>query len=130
MHDLYPIHDSGPAKARAVLWSRILIVCGIIFSLLVTGLLLYTVLLVRQTQVDGVARSKDTKVLAEQIRSCTSPGGKCYERAQKQTAKAVDAIGAVNKSSAAAAAACAQTRSDYRSILRCINRTLGIQHPR
>ena len=127
MHDLYPIHDSGPAKARAVLWTRILIVCGIIFSLLVTGLLLYTVLLVRQTQVDGVARSKDTKVLAEQIRSCTSPGGKCYERGQRQTAKAVDAIGAVNKSSAAAAAACAQTRTEYAEILRCINRTLGIE---
>ena len=130
MHELHAIHDSGPAKARAVLWTRILLVCGIIFSLLVTGLLLYSVLLIRQTQVINAGRAEDTKALAEKIRSCTSPGGKCYERAQKQTAKAVGAIGAANRKSAAAAATCAQTRTKYAEILRCINRTLGIQHPR
>lgn len=130
MHELHAIHDSGPAKARAVLWTRILIVCAVIFSVFIAGLQLYTTALVRQTQVANTDRAKDTQDLAEQIRSCTSPGGKCYERGQKQTAKAVGAIGVVNRKSAAAAATCAQTRTEYAEILRCINRTLGIQHPR
>ena len=126
MHELHDIHDSGPAKARAVLWSRIFIVCLAIFSVLVTGLLLYSTLLIRQTQVVNAERAQDTQSLTEQIRSCTSPGGKCYERGQKQTAKAVGAIGVVNRKSAAAAATCAQTRSEYAAILRCINHTLGL----
>lgn len=124
------IHDSGPAKARAVLWSRIFIVCATLFSVLIAILLLTAVLLVRQTQLDNAKRAEDTRQLAERITSCTTPGGACYQRGERRTAKAVGAIGAVNKRSAAAAAACAQTRTDYRAILRCINQTLGIENRR
>jgi len=130
MHELYDIHDSGPETARAALWTRILVVSGIVFSVVVAILLLATVLIVRQTQVDNAERAEDTKVLAEQIKSCTTPGGECFQRGERRTAKAVGAIGAVNKRSAAAAAACAQTRREYRAILRCINRTIGIENRR
>lgn len=33
-----------------------------------------------------------TKQLAQQVSSCTTPGGACYERGQEQTAKAVTQI--------------------------------------
>lgn len=87
---------------------------------------LATLSAIRGTQVSGVERSKDTKTLAEQIQSCTTPGGACYERSQKQTAKAVGAIGAANRKSAAAAAWCARDFDTYATILRCVNRQLGI----
>ena len=129
IHDLHPIHDSGPAKARAVLWTRIFVVCATMFSVLMFALLLTGVLLVRQTQLDNAQRAEDTRVLAEQIKSCTIPDGACYQRGEKRTAAAVGAIGVVNKRSAAAAAACAQTRSKYQAILDCINATLGVRTP-
>ncbi len=125
MHELYDIHDSGPETARAALWTRILVVSGIVFSVVVAILLLATVLIVRQTQVDNAERAEDTKVLAEQIKSCTTPQGACYERGERRTAAAVGAIGTVNKRSAAAAAACAQRLDEYAAILHCINRTIG-----
>lgn len=123
----HSIHDNGPAKARAVLWSRIFIVCATLFSVFVAILLLTAVLLVRQTQLDNARRAEDTRELAEQIKSCTTPGGECFQRGEKRTAAAVGAIGVVNKRSAAAAASCAQTRSKYQAILDCINAKLGVR---
>jgi hypothetical protein len=126
MHELYDIHDSGPETARAALWTRILVVSGIVFSVVVAILLLATVLIVRQTQVDNAQRAEDTKELAEQIKSCTTPAGACYKRGERRTAAAVGAIAAVNKRSAAAAASCARVSTEYATILRCVNRTLGV----
>lgn len=47
---------------------------------------------IRETQTEGSPTQQRLIDIAEQIRSCTTPEGKCSQRGQKQTAKAVVGI--------------------------------------
>ena len=123
--DLDPtVRDHGvPVSANEVIVRRTLVVLLIILVAFVVALQLYTTLAVRQTQVYNTARAKDTQTLAEQIRSCTTPGGECYDRGQKQTAKAVGTIGVTQQAAAAAGAYCATHKpvpDSKRAMLRCV----------
>lgn len=84
-------------------------------------------------QDQGTARAGDRdqtlreiKKVAEQIRSCTTPGEPCSERNRKATAKAVSDIGRANAAAAAAASACALQveRPTFQRIYNCVLDTL------
>lgn len=83
---------------------------------------------IRDTQVDNTEKNdKQTQVL-KIIRSCTSPGGECYERSQRRTAKAVGDIGRyVLLSAACAAAVSADEPVDQRiaAITDCVMKRLA-----
>lgn len=58
---------------------------------------------IRGTQVENTVKNDQQTRILKIIRSCTKPGGKCYERGRRQTAGAVADIGRI----IIAASACA-----------------------
>lgn len=65
------------------------LVIGVLIGVLVAGLATVPVLLgqIRSTQLEGTPTGKKLLASAETIEDCTTPGGKCYERGQRQTAQ-------------------------------------------
>lgn len=85
-------------------------------------LALTTLVLIRQTQLDGQARSKQTNAVAQRVESCTTPGRECFKRGQDATAAAVASINQV----AVYAAVCADRpgTTTVPRIQRCIEELL------
>lgn len=64
---------------------------------------------------------------AEQIESCTTVGGECYERGQKQTGRAIAMLNAYQREVVILAAACADRPGiqGEAEIRRCVDRGLA-----
>lgn len=108
-----------PASRKRRRWLGLF--AGLLVGVLIVGLVwailtMYSVLdAVRNTQTDNspvltatAAAAKDAKKAADTIQDCVKPGGKCYERGQRQTAKAVGDISQLNVYGQACAIAEAQ----------------------
>jgi hypothetical protein len=69
---------------------------------------------------------RELRAVAQQIRSCTTPGEPCSNRNQRATAKAVAEIARANTAAAAAASSCAVTVKPptFNKVYRCTLRTL------
>lgn len=93
--------------------------------------------LIRQTQLDGVERMRETrantetlKILARDnkatmdlVEDCTSPGGECYDRGARRTGEAVGTINQIT----IYAAACAKQPANVtvRQIQACVEELLA-----
>lgn len=53
---------------------------------------MYTLVTIRQTQVDNTAKVDNTAEAVRLIKDCTDPSGDCYQRGQKRTAEAIVGI--------------------------------------
>jgi hypothetical protein len=122
---------------RADVWLRGSVVAVGLLLLMLFATSTVTVVLIRQQQVQNVstltsaqAAARAAQRTAESVRSCTTPGLKCYERAQTQTAQAVAGLTSGSQKAAAAAAACALNLShpDFAAIYGCVIRTLAHPH--
>lgn len=74
-------------RLRIAAWTLI----GLATGALLAGLLSVPVVVsqIRSTQVDNTQKQDKQVDTLRLIRSCTTPGKRCYERGQRQTAKAV-----------------------------------------
>lgn len=96
---------SGANSARPAVTALAWLCIGIV----VIGVT-YTVFAIRDTQTSNspvlkstAAAAQDAKRAADTIQDCVEPGGKCYERGQEQTAKAVGDIGQLQVNAVACA---------------------------
>jgi uncharacterized protein HemX len=109
----------------------------VLVLLAVFALTAWGVYLIRNQQVQNLTTLKsaqsaaaDAKNTAESIKSCTTPGLKCYERSQKQLAHSIADLTTGNQRAASAAAACAAGLShpDFATVYRCVLATLKPTH--
>jgi putative hemolysin len=94
-----PIHtspDYEAKKIKAILATRIMVVIVVSLAIVIVAVQLFTTLQIRSTQKVSSSNTKVIKALAEQIKSCTTPGGECSKRGAKQTGQAVTRIGTQN----------------------------------
>lgn len=94
-----------------------------LLSLALVGLLTLstvTVVTIRNSQKDG-------RALVEQITGCTTPGRRCYERAQRQTA---DAVADINRVTIAAASCGARYPGQTERVRACIKAELAKERRR
>lgn len=82
---------------RGALWAVIaagvaVLIIGVVAVLIQTNNLTAAI---RDQQKESVERAKDIQTTQQVIRDCTDPGGACFERGQRQTAKAVGDINQV-----------------------------------
>lgn len=110
---------------RAVLVTRITIVAALLLGAAIVTLQLATTLSIREEQRVSAERGKSIKSTAEQVESCTTPEGKCFQESQRRTGEAVNSIGQLSVYASACAADVDQTlpvRQRVRIIERCVNR--------
>jgi hypothetical protein len=62
---------------------------------------------IRSTQTDNTTKANRRDETLLLMQDCVTPGGKCYERSQQQTAQVVGDISKANAIAAAAATSCA-----------------------
>ena len=72
---------------------------------------------IRDTQQQNSPLIRNTDRTLQRVLSCTSPGKRCYERGQRQTAKAV---GDINRVIILAAACAPLTPGDVDAITACV----------
>jgi hypothetical protein len=87
---------------------------------------------IRATQQSNTPIGRDTHSLVTQFKDCVKPGGHCFAKAQRRTAKALERIDSNNRRASAAAAACVTAMPTdwtyhhrYRATLRCMQQVLG-----
>ena len=82
-------------------------------------------------QATNSPKISETTETLRLVKDCVTPGGKCYERGQSQTAAAVGSLNEASVAAASAAAACAATPGvhGYVAIKRCVDRTLAADRP-
>lgn len=108
-------------RARAFMLERFLI--GI-----VAMYMLFTSSVVTVLAVNGYMDRQTGNTTLEELVSCTSPEGECYQRGQENQAKAVQALiqassdrHEVTREIVIAAAACAQDNDTVREIRACVD---------
>lgn len=69
---------------------------GIGFLIVIAVFAIVTIFSLRATQVERLPKAEQNDETLAIIKDCTSVGGSCYRRSQRQTAKAVGDIGATN----------------------------------
>ena len=105
----------------------------------VAGILLVTnsvsgninTILIRHTQTQNKPVISNTSALVNIVKDCTTPGGKCYQKSQAQTAQVLGSVDAQNRAVTAAGAACSAGlpagltyQQRYSRIHRCIHLTV------
>lgn len=105
----------------------------------VAGILLVTnsvsgninTILIRHTQTQNKPIITNTSALVNIVKDCTTPGGKCYQQSQAQTASVLGSVDAQNRAVTAAGAACSAGLPEgltyqqrYHRIHRCIHLTV------
>lgn len=92
-------------RQRSFAWALIgVVVMGLVLLAVVTIVRTTTLVeLIREDQKAGQARSKETNRIANQIESCTTPAGECYQRSQRNTGAAVSTINEITVYAAACA---------------------------
>lgn len=98
--------------ARAAFWKRVAQAAGILALILTLAFSAWTVSLIRATQVDNrttLTSARDAATAAartaNRVEDCTTPGGDCYERSQRQTSGAVAGINTITVRATACLAA-------------------------
>lgn len=115
------------ALRRAMVARRAFIAVGILALALALAVSLAVVVATRGTQQTNVPKIDNTETTLELVQDCVTPGGKCYERGQRQTADAVQSLNeaAIDAASSAAACAALPDVSGYIEIKHCVDRTLA-----
>lgn len=153
MNDIYPpeftqqrLFTDGEAESlRKILVTRRLVFFSavlLVFALLIGSA--WGIYLIRSSQVDrgktvdnAAAAAVAAKEGTEKIESCTTPGQKCFEEAQRRSGALLTQLINNNQASAAAAASCAvrlpatSQMSDYErynAVLVCVLRVLAKNH--
>lgn len=129
-----PADHHGRLAAKSELITRWLVVVAITLGLLVGGALVWTVVSVRNTQLEGTPTGKQLLASAERILDCTDPGdpasgkppGKCFSDSQARTAEAVGSI-SDNSLRVSAAIAYCQSRGvqGYKPLVKCAVRLVS-----
>lgn len=107
-----PQPDELAKAARAQFWKRVAqaaLVCALVLTLAFS---MWTLALIRATQVDNrttLTNARDAATAAartaNRVEDCTTPGGDCYERGQRQTSGAVAGINTITVRATACLAA-------------------------
>lgn len=79
-------------KAKRIFWIRLCIVLVSLFSMTTVSVIVWAVLEIRETQLNGTPTGKAILESAETIESCTTPGRACYRRNQENLAGAINSI--------------------------------------
>lgn len=122
-------------NARRYGWALVYALVGVALVLVIYGVNRVGDLTqaVRDGQQDRVpllaktnAAAQSAKTTAKRIENCTTPGRKCYDHGQRQTAAIVAGINQGSQQAASAAAACAASLPDptYRAVYRCVVQTI------
>lgn len=89
-------------EARAQFWKRIVQASLVTALVLILGFSAVTLYLIRDTQVGNrttLKKAKDAAAsaarTADRVEDCTTPGGDCFEQAQRQTSGAVAGINTI-----------------------------------
>ena len=97
-----PGEDELRREARALAFKRVSQVAGITGLVLLLAFSAWTISLIRDTQVgnrttlqQAKAAATSAKATADRIEDCTTPGGECFERSQRQTSGAVAGINTI-----------------------------------
>lgn len=96
------------SEARALFWKRLTQAAFVAALVVLLGFQAWNVALIRETQVGNRTTLKQAqqaanaaKTTAHRIEDCTTPGGDCFERAQRQTSGAVAGINTITVRTAA-----------------------------
>jgi hypothetical protein len=109
---------------RALIAARLTIVGLVVFMVASIVALLYAVSVIRGTQQNNAPKIDNTEETLKLVKDCVLPGGKCFERGQKQTA---DAVGSISLRQVAAVACGDQPGTQGPlEIAACVERSMKI----
>lgn len=102
------------ARARALFFGRVTRLAVIAILVAILCLLLYVVILIRFGQVTNAPKIDNTERAAtaankvlRKVKSCTTPGEKCFQAAQRRSAALVGGLNGYAAAASAAATLCA-----------------------
>lgn len=122
-----PVIDDLSGRPISIRWKIAAVVAGVLLVVnSVSGNL--NTILIRHTQTQNKPTITNTAALVEYVKDCTTPGGKCYQESQAQTAQVLGSVDAQNRAVTAAGAACSADlpqglnyQQRYQRIHRCIH---------
>lgn len=85
MRPLPPGEDERRLEWRVIFARRVVVAALSLYLLCTLALTAYTVVTIRVNQVDG-------RAVLDRVKSCTTPGRKCFDDGQRRTANAVGDI--------------------------------------